>query len=193
VTLSNQTRQQIESLLLKTVREKLKAYQPETESMPFHYRLLGRDRYAVFSFIHSMNTASLWEQIAVILARAAGYQAVQHYRLLGVIDGKTEEAIRILHRNLRAGLVSVDKKGETKAILATIAQGGAEEDPDTVVDLYVKIGDQENYFDITSAKPNMKEFAALKLKLLRWSGLTEPRQEGRRLDQAGDSVQPLSS
>jgi hypothetical protein len=49
--------------------------------------------------------------------------------------------------------------------------GAAEEDPDTIVDLYVKIGDQENYFDITSAKPNMKEFAALKLKLLRWSGL----------------------
>ena len=174
MTLSTQPRQQIEALLLRTVREKLKAYQPETESMPFHYRLLGRDRYAVFSFIHSMNTtfgASLWEQIAVILARAAGYQAVQHYKLLGVVDGKTEEAIRILHRNLRAGQATVDKKEETEAILATIVPGAAEEDPDTVVDLYVKIGDQENYFDITSAKPNMKEFAALKLKLLRWSGL----------------------
>jgi len=39
------------------------------------------------------------------------------------------------------------------------------------VDLFVKIGDEENYFDITSAKPNMKEFAALKLKLLRWTAL----------------------
>jgi len=35
----------------------------------------------------------------------------------------------------------------------------------------VKIKDEENYFDITSAKPNMKEFVALKLKLLRWTAL----------------------
>ena len=35
----------------------------------------------------------------------------------------------------------------------------------------VRIGRQENYFDITSAKPNMKEFVALKLKLLRWTAL----------------------
>ena len=29
----------------------------------------------------------------------------------------------------------------------------------------------ENYFDITSVKPNIKEFVALKLKLLRWTAL----------------------
>jgi len=39
-----------------TVRESLKnkfsTYEPETNAMPFHYRLLGRDRLALFSFIH---------------------------------------------------------------------------------------------------------------------------------------------
>lgn len=35
----------------------------------------------------------------------------------------------------------------------------------------LRIKNEENYFDITSAKPNMKEFVALKLKLLRWIGL----------------------
>jgi hypothetical protein len=39
------------------------------------------------------------------------------------------------------------------------------------VDLFVRIDDEENFFDITSAKPNMKEFVALKLKLLRWTAL----------------------
>lgn len=38
--------------------------------------------------------------------------------------------------------------------------------------MFVKIKDTENYFDITSAKPNMKEFVALKLKLLRWTALS---------------------
>jgi len=41
----------------------------------------------------------------------------------------------------------------------------------------MKIGDEENYFDITSAKPNMKEFVALKLKLLRWPGLRLSQDE----------------
>jgi len=44
-------------------------------------------------------------------------------------------------------------------------------DPDSVVDLFVKVKNTENYFDLTSAKPNMKEFVALKLKLLRWTAL----------------------
>lgn len=37
--------------------------------------------------------------------------------------------------------------------------------------MFVRIDDEENFFDITSAKPNMKEFVALKLKLLRWTAL----------------------
>jgi len=37
---------------------------------------------------------------------------------------------------------------------------------------------EENYFDITSAKPNMKEFVALKLKLLRWTGLRLSQDKG---------------
>lgn len=35
----------------------------------------------------------------------------------------------------------------------------------------MKIKNEENYFDITSAKPNMKEFVSLKQKLLRWTAL----------------------
>lgn len=43
--------------------------------------------------------------------------------------------------------------------------------PDSTEDLFVKIGNEENYFDITSAKPNKKEFVALKRKLLTWTAL----------------------
>ena len=37
--------------------------------------------------------------------------------------------------------------------------------------MFVKVRDVENYFDITSAKPNIKEFVALKMKLLNWTAL----------------------
>ncbi|OFV68795.1 MAG: type II restriction endonuclease TdeIII [Candidatus Syntrophoarchaeum caldarius] len=172
--LSSKTASEIAELLTTTVREKLRRYKPETVNMPFHHRLLGKDRYAMFSFIQSMNTTfgiSIWEQVAVILAEGAGNYAERQYKLLGEIDGETEELIREIHYKLRKGEATADKIYETEQIRKKIKRGEAKTDPDSVVDLFVRIKDEENYFDITSAKPNMKEFVALKLKLLRWTAL----------------------
>jgi len=66
---------------------------------------------------------------------------------------------------------------EINRIRKKIKKGEATLDPDSVVDLFVRIKGEENYFDITSAKPNMKEFVALKLKLLRWSALRQSRNK----------------
>lgn len=54
-------------------------------------------------------------------------------------------------------------------------------DPDSVVDLFIKIRGEENCFDITSAKPNVKEFVALKLKLLRWIGLRLSQEKNAKV------------
>ncbi len=54
--LKRETREEIRNLLINIVRTKLREYNPETNHMPFHHRLLGKDRYAMFSFIQSMNT-----------------------------------------------------------------------------------------------------------------------------------------
>ncbi len=121
-----------------------------------------------------MNTTfgiSIWEQVAVILAESAGFQAKRQYDLLGNIDPETEKLIQTIHYDLRAGVRQVSKLEEIELIRKSIRKGTPRKDPDSRVDLFVKIGDVENYFDITSAKPNMKEFSALKLKLLRWTAL----------------------
>ena len=91
------TKNKIKNLLLSAVRDKLANYKPETSHMPFHYRLLGKDRFAIFSFIHSMNTTfgmSVWEQVAAILSQASGDKAQHQYDLEGTIDTKTEKLIR---------------------------------------------------------------------------------------------------
>jgi hypothetical protein len=54
--LSSEQVQAIENVIRDSIRRKLSHYRPETKQMPFHYRLLGRDRMALFSFIHSLNT-----------------------------------------------------------------------------------------------------------------------------------------
>ncbi|HDY68884.1 MAG TPA: TdeIII family type II restriction endonuclease [Candidatus Scalindua sp.] len=70
MSLSSKTAGKIAELLVMTIREKLRKYKPETLYMLFCCKLLGKDRYAMFSFVQSMNTTfgvSIWEQIAVIL------------------------------------------------------------------------------------------------------------------------------
>lgn len=174
MSLSRKTKEEISSLLRNVVREKIINYQPETNHMPFHFRLLGRDRYAMFSFIHSMNTTfgmSIWEQVAVILAKSAGDYAERQYKLLGEIDEETENLVREILYKLRKGEIVTNKMDEVDMIRKKIKRGEAKLDPDSVVDLFVKSKDIENFFDITSVKPNMKEFVALKHKLLRWTAL----------------------
>jgi len=46
----------VENVIKSSLRSKFQNYNPETKNMPFHYRLLGKDRMALFSFIHSLNT-----------------------------------------------------------------------------------------------------------------------------------------
>ena len=174
MSLSSKAKNEIAELLIKAVREKLNTYKPETAHMPFHHRLLGKDRYAMFSFIHSMNTTfgmSVWEQVAIVLVQAANNYAERQHKLLGEIDKDTEQLISAIQANLRKGEVTPDKVNEVEQIRSKIKQGKAKRDQDSIVDLFVRTKKTEEYFDITSAKPNMKEFAALKLKLLRWVGL----------------------
>jgi hypothetical protein len=174
MALSSEIRNQIAKLLCNTVREKLITYEPETVHMPFHHRLLGKDRYAMFSFMQSMNTTfgiSIWEQVAVILGKGTGAYAEKQYKLLGEIDSKTGKLISDIHDKLRKGEIIANKLDEVKQIRNIIKKGEAKIDPDSIVDLFIIIKDEENYFDITSAKPNMKEFVALKLKLLKWIAL----------------------
>ncbi len=169
-----ETKEKILNLLLDVVRKKLSEYKPETEYMPFHHRLLGKDRYAMFSFIQSMNTTfgmSIWEQVAVILADGAGYKAQRQYKLMGEINSETERIITEILSDLRKAKRKPNKNEEIEKIRSTIRSGIGKKHPDSTVDLFVLVEDEENYFDITSSKPNMKEFLELKRKLLVWTAL----------------------
>lgn len=58
--------------LISVLKNKLENYKPEPASMPFHTRLLGKDRMALFSFIQSLNTnfgVTIFEPIAIEFAK----------------------------------------------------------------------------------------------------------------------------
>ncbi|MHB8104418.1 MAG: TdeIII family type II restriction endonuclease [Dehalococcoidales bacterium] len=174
MSLSANTKAKVAELLTTKILEKLRDYQSETHYMPFHHRLFGKDRYAMFSFMQSMNTTfgmSIWEQVAVILVQGRGAYAERQHKLLGEIDNTTEEYIRGIHYKLRECSINPNIKEQTEDIRLRIKPGQAKPDPDSIVDLFISTKQEENYFDITSVKPNIKEFVALKLKLLRWIAL----------------------
>ncbi len=187
MAISTETSIQIADLLRKTVRDKLEKYQPETNHMPFHFRLLGKDRYAMFSFIHSMNTTfgiSIWEQIAEYLAIGSGKQAQRHYNLFGEIDNDTENLITKLIYDLRKSNDSkIDNKDDLiKIIRKSIKPGKAIKHPDSVVDLYINDNKKEYYFDIKTAKPNKEGFVGLKNKLLKWVALRLSQNKNTRIE-----------
>lgn len=174
MALSVDIKNSISELLKKTVLGKLEKYNPETSHKPFHHRLLGKDRYAMFSFIQSMNTTfgmSIWEQVAVVLAKNSNYKAHRQYELKGEINKEAALLIEEIHSKLRKSDMEVDKINEIKRIRKKIKRGKPKKDPDSTVDLYIKVNNEKNYIDITSVKPNIKEFVELKRKLLRWVAL----------------------
>ncbi len=84
----------IENIIEKSLREKFKSYHPETSNMPFHYRLLGKDKMALFSFIHSLNTTfgtSIFEPIAEAIALLKFPIAKRQY----ILDSKISEKAQI--------------------------------------------------------------------------------------------------
>jgi predicted nucleotidyltransferase len=176
MTLRKKLKEDITKLLTNVITKKLENYNPESDHKPFHYRLIGKDRYAMFSFIQSMNTTfgmSLFEQMAKLIAEDYGFHAERQFVLQGKIDENTERLIHEIHFNLRKTNTTPDIKKTTNKIreIVQVAEK-PEKHPDSTVDLYVKKNDEQNFFDITSAKPNMKEFVALKLKLLNWIALS---------------------
>lgn len=51
MSLNNQQVENVEHILINCLRDKIRNYKPETISMPFHTRLLGKDRMALFLLI----------------------------------------------------------------------------------------------------------------------------------------------
>jgi len=173
MALSKQQRDKIAILLQDKIRKKLVEYSPESQHMPFHVRLLGQDRMALFSFIHSINTmlgSAIFEQVAVIIARSNFQQVISQYK--GLPDSMSEDAQRLIQAimdNLETGATKPNKKAETKSILHVAQTGTIKSVKKPCVDLFLQAKDgSEYYFDIKTAKPNIEGFADFKRKILTW-------------------------
>ena len=73
MSLSKEQIKSVEATIRESLRRKFQNYKPESKNMPFHYRLLGKDRMALYSFIQSLNTTfgtSIFESIHTKIDKA---------------------------------------------------------------------------------------------------------------------------
>ena len=161
----------IEEVIRESLRKKFQNYNPETKNMPFHYRLLGKDKMALFSFIHSLNTTfgtSIFEPVAETLASINFSEAKKQYVLGTNISEKAQLEIQHIINELTTGK-DPDKTTEIERI-RTVANIGRMHKLKTVkVDLFLR--DRTGHvhlFDIKTAKPNISNFKDFKRTLLEW-------------------------
>lgn len=164
--------QSIEALLKQVLRNKFERYAPESIAMPFHTRLLGRDRMALFSFIHSMNTnfgTTIFEPVAKALALTRFQSAQNHVEPDKVISSDAQLEIQHIIDNLRAANCAPCKPDEIEAIRNKCRSGSPRIVKLTNIDLRLEARNGALYlFDIKAAKPNKGEFMGYKRTLLEW-------------------------
>lgn len=161
----------IEEVIRESLRKKFQNYNPETKNMPFHYRLLGKDKMALFSFIHSLNTTfgtSIFEPVAETLASINFSEAKKQYVLGTNISEKAQLEIQHIINELTTGK-DPDKTTEIERIRNVANIGRMNKLKTVKVDLFLR--DRTGHvhlFDIKTAKPNISNFKDFKRTLLEW-------------------------
>jgi len=154
------------------LRNKFQNYKPESENMPFHYRLLGKDRMALFSFIQSLNTTfgvSIYEPVAKELAQPNFSFVETQYKLSNKITEEAQKEIQRIINDLSMGK-NVNKLEEIERIRKVSKIGKINYLKSTNVDLFLIGKDKKVYmFDLKTVKPNIKEFESYKRTLLEWT------------------------
>lgn len=172
MSLSNSQIEKISDILRTSLRHKLAHYHPEPNSMPFHTRLPGKDRLALFSFIQSLNTnfgTTIFEPIAVELALSRFISASRQVTIGEFMSEQAQSVIQRIIDGLTTAESAPNKVEEIERIRQVCQTGNMVTVKPTKVDLFVEGNSGElHLFDIKTAKPNIGGFQEFKRTLLEW-------------------------
>lgn len=170
--LSEETRSEIKNLILNKIETKLESYASETEHKPFFEAIFKKDVVMKASIMQSIYTSfgmSIYEQMGIILAKAAGYTADRQFEMRGSIDDDTK---LLIGRICDSPICTYTKAEEVDMIRDSIQPGVAATSPDSTVDVrFINHNGTEICIDITTVKPNKKETRSMRKKLLEWTAM----------------------
>lgn len=163
---------EVSNVLKSALRRKFENHNPEPNNMPFHTRLLGKDRMALFSFIHSLNTnfgTSIFEPVALKIASNNFKEAKSQFVSGTKMSSKSVGVISEIMNGLVAANLEPNKLEEIEAIRKVCQKGESIQVKPTKVDVYLLSNKNEIYlFDLKTAKPNSGGFKEFKRTLLEW-------------------------
>lgn len=140
--------------------------------MPFHYRLLGKDRMALFSFIQSLNTTfgtSIYEPAAIELAKGRFASADSQVKPYNLISSGAHIKIQEIIDQLTRANQEPNKVSETEELRLVCQTGKMNDVSLTKVDIWLESFDGDIFMiDIKTAKPNIGGFQSHKRTLLEW-------------------------
>ncbi|MDD4924681.1 MAG: TdeIII family type II restriction endonuclease [Dehalococcoidales bacterium] len=172
MSLNKKQCEEIEGILKTSLRKKFQSYNPEPASMPFHTRLLGSDRLALYSFIHSLSTnfgTAIFEPVAIAIAKNKYKIAKAHTEVGDYIHEKSLFEIQKIIDSLTTATSMPNKVEEIKAIRKVCQDGIKRNVKLTLADIYIEDYDGNIYlFDLKTAKPNAGGFREFKRTLLEW-------------------------
>jgi len=175
MALDDRQKRVVETVIIDAIEKKLADYRPESNHMPFHYRLLGRDRMALYSFIHSLNTTfgvSVFEPVAEELAKTRFPFVAKQHVVGNEISPAAQATITDIINRLSTGDADPDKLAEVKRIRAVCNRGALQKARTVKADLFVRDNaGTVHLFDLKTAKPNLSNFKDFKRTLLEWSAI----------------------
>lgn len=162
----------VAELLRNAIRKKLANYHPETNNMPFHTLLLGKDRMALYSFVQSLNTnfgTTIFEPIAILVAQGR-FKSAQRQVVIGKqISQDAQAIIQNIINHLSDASSQPSKSDEIDAIRQVYQTGEMAKLKTTRADIVLEDMQGAVYlFDLKTAKPNAGMFKEFKRTLLEW-------------------------
>lgn len=171
LTLKQKT--EIQEVISTCLRNKFKNYVPQNNYMPFHTRLLGKDRMALYSFMQSLLTTfgtSIFEPVAAALARNNFVKVETQYVVGQSIYADCQQSVQAIINKLTYN-PKPDKIKELE-VLQKHLSGIKNKLKPAKIDLFVENDKGEQFlFDLKTAKPNKGDFQKYKQTLLEWAGI----------------------
>lgn len=169
--MKEEKKRQIVDVIVQSIRNKLSSYSPESSNMPFHTRLLGKDRMALFSFLQSLNTTfgtTIYEPVAISLANERFIEKSRQKSPKNTVTTKAQQIIQQIMDELTTGRSPSNKNNEIERIREVCQLGDPVMVKLTKIDVYLRSSDTVYMYDIKSVKPNIGEFKGFKRTLLEW-------------------------
>ncbi|MDR3047152.1 MAG: TdeIII family type II restriction endonuclease [Bacteroidales bacterium] len=152
MALNNSQKTQIQQVIANCLRSKFQNYESKDNYMPFHFRLLGKDRLALYSFMQSLLTTfgtSIFEPVAAALAKTKFAKVETQYVVGNAIFSDCLQSVQAIINELTIA-PKPDKIKKLKLLKQSLS------------------GTINN---LKPAKPNKGDFQKYKQTLLEWAGI----------------------